>query len=79
MALLADGTFHCDSHGRFTHLGQGEQASESFTYTVADRGGLTSTAEVTVTVTGVNDAPVAANDHAQTTEKAPVGIAVLAK
>ena len=37
----------------------GESATDSFSYTVDDGNGGTDTAVVTVTVTGVNDAPVA--------------------
>jgi Ca2+-binding RTX toxin-like protein len=51
--------------------------SDSFTYTVADPGGLTATATVTVTVTPVNDPPVAVNDAATTTQPAAVTIQVL--
>ena len=42
--------------------------STSFTYTVADPSGLTSTATVTGTITPVNDAPVAVNDSFTTAE-----------
>ncbi|MFN7737033.1 MAG: beta strand repeat-containing protein, partial [Pirellula sp.] len=36
--------------------------SETFTYTMADTGGLTSTATITVTIQGANDTPVTTND-----------------
>jgi gliding motility-associated-like protein len=53
--------------------------TDSFTYTVADVGGKTSApGTVTVTVTPVNDAPVAVNDAASTNENVPVSIPVLA-
>ncbi len=39
-------------------LAAGQTATDSFSYTVADSQGATSSATVTVTVTGVNDAPV---------------------
>jgi len=53
--------------------------TDSFTYTVADVGGKTSApVTVTVTVTPVNDAPVAVNDAASTNENVPVSIPVLA-
>jgi hypothetical protein len=51
---------------------------DSFTYTVADPSGATSTATVQVTVTPSNDAPIAASDSATTAEDAPVAVAVLA-
>ncbi|RZI93964.1 MAG: tandem-95 repeat protein, partial [Variovorax sp.] len=47
------------------------------TYTVSD-GALTSTATLTVTVTPVNDAPVAVNDNATTIQNASVSGNVLA-
>src|SRR5262249_46065128 len=42
-------------------LAAGQTATDTFSYTVSDTQGATSTASVTVTVTGVNDAPVVAN------------------
>ncbi|MFM8658827.1 MAG: Ig-like domain-containing protein, partial [Candidatus Nitrosotenuis sp.] len=51
----------------------------SITYTVNDNIGATSNvATVSITVTPVNDAPVAVNDIASTNEDAPVTINVLA-
>ncbi|MBB6310330.1 cadherin-like domain-containing protein, partial [Xanthobacter tagetidis] len=47
----------------------------SFTYTVSDGKGGTDTATVNVTVTPVNDAPVAAADTATTAEDTPLVIA----
>lgn len=44
----------------FEALAAGETADEVFTYTVRDSSGAESTAEVHVTVTGVNDGPVLA-------------------
>jgi large repetitive protein len=48
----------------------------SFTYTMRDPDGLTSTAKVTVTVTAVPDPPVANNDSATTAEDTPLVLAV---
>ncbi len=42
--------------------------NDIFTYTVTDAGGLTSTAQVTVTIHGSNDAPVGTNDTATAVE-----------
>jgi hypothetical protein len=50
----------------------------SFTYTVADGTGLTSTANVTGTVTAVPDAPLAQPDTFTTNEDTAVTVAVLA-
>ncbi len=46
-------------------------------YTVADAAGLTANAKVTITVTAVNDPPIANNDSAITQEDVPVNINVL--
>ncbi|MCX6055960.1 MAG: Ig-like domain-containing protein [Chloroflexi bacterium] len=51
--------------------------SETFTYTVRDVAGLQSTANVTVTVSPVNDVPVAKNDSTTTNEDSAINISVL--
>ena len=43
-------------------LATGETSTDTFSYAAADSHGETSTAAVTVTVTGVNDAPVASDE-----------------
>jgi VCBS repeat-containing protein len=53
-------------------------ATESFTYTVADKLGTPSTTRVTVTVTGANDAPQAKADSVSVDENQSVIINVLA-
>ncbi|MBU7005561.1 Ig-like domain-containing protein [Phosphitispora fastidiosa] len=52
--------------------------ADSFSYTISDGNGGTVTATVNVTVTPVNDQPVAANDSAVVDEDGNVVIAVLA-
>ena len=49
--------------GRFDDLAEGQSKDVNFSYTVADKDGATHQAQVKVTVTGVNDAPVAVNDR----------------
>ena len=49
----------------------------TFSYIVSDGNGLTTTANVTVTVNAVNDAPVAVNDAASTDNVTPVSVNVL--
>ncbi|BAV04820.1 thrombospondin type 3 repeat family [Filimonas lacunae] len=49
--------------------------TDSFTYRACDAGGLCSTATVILTVTAVNDAPVAANDSYTTAEDTRLDIA----
>jgi len=62
-SISADGqSIIYDPSGAFDPLDPGETAIESFSYTVSDNHGATATADVTVTVTGVNDAPVAQDD-----------------
>jgi VCBS repeat-containing protein len=49
-------------NGRFESLGVGETATDRFRYTVVDTEGGTAVGTVTVTINGVNDAPIAVND-----------------
>ncbi|HZL96004.1 MAG TPA: Ig-like domain-containing protein, partial [Vicinamibacterales bacterium] len=58
----ADGSITYDSGDLFQNLADGESIADSFDYTITDLGGATATASVQVTVTGVNDAPVAMDD-----------------
>ena len=50
---------------------------DTFTYTIEDIDGETSSATVTITVTGINDTPLAVDDNATTIEETPVVIDVL--
>ena len=54
------GVFDYDPNRKFEHLATGQQAQDTFTYTVSDLWSLTGSATVSVTVNGVNDAP---NSH----------------
>ncbi len=45
-----------------------ETTIDTFTYTISDSGGLTDTATVSITVTGVNDSPTAVDDSASINE-----------
>jgi VCBS repeat-containing protein len=58
----ADGTVSYDPNGQFEDLAAGENEDDTFTYDVSDGHGGVSTATVTVTVNGINDAPDAVND-----------------
>jgi len=51
--------------------------NDTFVYTIQDNDGETSTATVTVLVTGVNDTPLAVDDNANTVEDITVTIDVL--
>ncbi|GGB86266.1 hypothetical protein GCM10011494_00710 [Novosphingobium endophyticum] len=63
----AYGTLQLNLDGSYTYepdtaavqgLDDGEQVTDTFSYTIKDADGDTSTAQLTVTVTGANDAPV---------------------
>ncbi len=80
--MNADGSFDYDPNGQFDYLAVGETASDTFTYTVDDGRGQpnsTNTATVTVTINGLNDQPVAADDAVTADEDtALIGASVLA-
>ncbi|PWR04450.1 hypothetical protein DKT77_00335, partial [Meridianimarinicoccus roseus] len=77
--LNADGTVTYDPNGAFEALAAGgPDGTDSFSYTIGDGTGGSDTATVSVTITGVNDAPVAANDSVVTDEETGIAINVLA-
>ncbi len=54
-----DGTLGYNPNGQFESLASGAAATDSFTYTLVDANGAVSqAATVTITINGVNDAPV---------------------
>ena len=57
----ADGSYVLDASAADA-LSDGETITQVFTYTLADNNGATDTATLEVSVTGVNDGPVAVND-----------------
>lgn len=56
-----------DPNGEFDYLAEGEVGTDTFTYAIGDGHGGTDTATVSVVITGINDAPIAAADS-NTTE-----------
>jgi len=48
-------------------MGDGESGVDKFSYTVADSEGTTDIATLSITVNGINDAPVAADDYGSVT------------
>jgi len=70
VAVSPDGSFRYTPPADF-------YGTDSFTYTLADGSGETSTATVTLAVHPVNDPPVALDDTASTKEDLPVRIYVL--
>jgi VCBS repeat-containing protein len=79
-ARAIDGrTASFDPAGRLDRLAAGESASTGFGYTVADDRGGSASATVAVTVTGVDDSPVAVADATTFEEDAfPTPVDVLA-
>lgn len=61
---LLNGAVQYDVGVLFQSLAQGQTATDTFSYTVSDTAGVTSTANVSMTITGVNDAPVTSADDA---------------
>ncbi|MCC6511287.1 MAG: tandem-95 repeat protein, partial [Pirellulaceae bacterium] len=80
VSIAADGTAIVYSvGGAFQSLRAGASATEVFSYTMRDTAGATSTANVTVSITGVNDSPVAiANAFSVTEDSTATTLAVLA-
>jgi VCBS repeat-containing protein len=58
LTLNADGSYTYDPNGQFESLDDGESDTDSFTYTASDGDLGSNEATVTITITGVNDAPV---------------------
>ena len=72
LTVAADGTYtYVADQSAADDLDASDTATDVFTYTVSD--GMTSdTATLTITITGVNDAPVAVNDTDAVNEDATV-------
>lgn len=75
---LSGGQVRYDPGGAFDHLAPGETATDSFGYSVSDGHGGSDSAQVTVTITGVNTDPTAGDDSATTAVRDTVEIDVLA-
>ena len=74
----ASGTVALNPDGSFTYTPAANfNGIDSFTYTASDGTAVSNVATVTISVTGVNDAPVAGNDAATTTEEAAISGTVL--
>ncbi|MBK9160736.1 MAG: tandem-95 repeat protein [Nitrosomonadales bacterium] len=59
---LLNGEVQYDAGTLFQSLGQGQTATDNFSYTVSDMAGATSTAQVSMAIAGMNDAPVTEAD-----------------
>jgi VCBS repeat-containing protein len=64
LTVNAIGSYTYDPAGRFEYLAVGKSAADSFTYVVSDNHGAQSDpVTVSLTITGVNDMPVAVDDR----------------
>jgi VCBS repeat-containing protein len=71
----ANGTLTFNSNGSFTYTPNGNfSGTDSFTYKASDGASQSTPATVTITVTPVNDPPVAVNDFYTTTEDTPLAV-----
>lgn len=77
VTVNADGTIDFLPGSSFDSLGPGDSDTETFVYSIRDGGGNLATSEVTVTVAGVNDPPVANPDEYELTEDSPITVNVL--
>ena len=57
VTINADGSMSYDPAGKFASLAEGETAVETVSYTATDASAASATANVEVTVTGVNECP----------------------
>lgn len=75
----ANGTLTLNADGSFTYTpGANFAGTDSFTYSANDGTSNSNAATVTITVAGVNDAPVAVDDAYAANEDAPLTIAAAA-
>ncbi|NRB32875.1 MAG: tandem-95 repeat protein, partial [Rhizobiaceae bacterium] len=71
-------TITYNPNGQFDFLGNGQSFQETLSYTITDGNGGSATANVTITITGQNDAPVARDDQFAIDEDVPLAGNVLA-
>ena len=76
-SALTLGSVADNGDGTFTYIPDPNvNGTDAFTYDVADGNGGSDTATVTITVTAVNDAPVASDDVGAVDEDDPAGVTV---
>ncbi len=75
LTVGADGTYtYVADQAAADALDASDIVTDVFTYTISDGNGGTDTANLTITVTGVNDAPVAQNDTGTVNEDATLTV-----
>ncbi len=73
LTINADGSYsYAADQSAADDLDSGDQVTDVFTYTVSDGNGGQDTATITITITGVNDAPVAVDDTDAVLEDATI-------
>jgi VCBS repeat-containing protein len=80
LRLYTDGSYRYavdNTDPRVDALNVGDSLQDSFNYTVVDAQGATSTAQLTITIAGGNDAPVAGTDTVDTDQDSVINITVL--
>ncbi|WP_280155226.1 VCBS domain-containing protein [Piscinibacter sp. XHJ-5] len=68
--IEADGSYVYTPNAATQTLRVGQTLTDTFTYTMKDSGGLVSTATLTITIQGANDAPVGVADSGSLAENA---------
>jgi len=63
LAIFSDGHYTYTPNNNFDALKAGEEAEEVFSYQISDEAGLTSTADLTFTISGATDVTIPPADH----------------
>ncbi|MGS5088228.1 Ig-like domain-containing protein [Hydrogenophaga sp. A37] len=74
LTMNSNGSYVYNPNGQFQFLAAGATTVDTFSYTVNDGQGGNDTATVSITITGVNDAPVAVDDSFSVGEDIGVGL-----
>jgi VCBS repeat-containing protein len=77
VTVNGDNTITYDANGKFESLKAGQTATDTFKYKARKNSVKSADATVTITITGVNDAPVAVDDTSTTDEDHAKTISVL--
>ncbi len=78
LTVRADGSYRYDPNGKFEFIGEGQAGTDTFTYTISDGLGGTGTAMVTITISGLNDPPLAQDDYVVAQNDRPVTVSIKA-